>query len=119
MNDDYQNCADYDDLMRRYLDTCNKALLHNKNRFPFKQIFDAVKKTGAGKMIEVKIAEYDPTFVVYIADDMIAFDRHDACGSCECDGLWQVEHAFLSEVVQNTQVYVQNPARLNWEWMYL
>ncbi len=83
MNDDYKNCTDYDDLMRRYLDTCNKALLHNKNRFPFKRIFDAAKNAEAGRMTEVKIAEYEPTFVVYIANDMIAFDRHDPCGSCE------------------------------------
>ncbi len=119
MMDESQNAIYYDNLMQRYLDVCNQSLSDNKDRFPFKQIFEAAKMVDAGRMIEVKISDDAPAYVMRIKDGEIIFSRHAECGSCECDATWQVERDYLDDVVSNTQIYVQNPARLNWEWMYL
>ncbi len=117
-NESFVHFKNYDDLMQAYLNICNAALERNKDRFPFKQIFEAARKQDFVRKIEVQIQEYNKTYVMQIKNNSIVCGPHGECGSCQCDGKWFVSNRYLFSVVQNPKIYIQNPARLNWEWMY-
>lgn len=112
--------SDYDHLIKRYLDVCNQALSFNENRFPFKQILGAAQDSECGKVIEVNITGGSST-----ASYAMTFDKkglmakpHADCDSCQCDRIWSVSEDYLQDVAKNPKIYIQNPAKINWEWMY-
>ncbi|MFP4313855.1 MAG: hypothetical protein ACLFR0_05965 [Alphaproteobacteria bacterium] len=109
------------DYIQRYISICNVALHKNCERFPFKQILDAAEQQSKGRMIEVNI-EGDPPheedYVFTLSQGRIQADKH-ACGSqCTCDGKWIVKKAYIEDVINNPDIYIQNPAKINWEWLY-
>ena len=108
---------DYDCLMQTYMDICNKALLFNKDRFPFKEIFEAAKNLEADRRIEVKISDCAASYIIQIKDGKIVHERHSDCPDCECDGQWMINNQYLCDVIQNADFYVANPARIDWGWM--
>ncbi len=109
-----------DDLMKCYLDVCNQALALNKERFPFREILGAAEKSEQGKIIEVNIIDADPniSYAMTLGGDGIVAVPHSACTDCKCDRKWQVTKNYLEDVAKNPQNYMQNPAKINWEWMY-
>lgn len=114
------SAPDYDDLMKRYLDVCNQAMALNKDRFPFKQILGAAKASECGKVIEVRILDDVPgmSYAMTFNQDGLVAKPHGDCDDCNCDREWNVSIAYLEEVAQNPTRYIQNPARINWEWLY-
>ena len=111
---------DYDDLMKRYLDVCNQAMVLNKDRFPFKQILGAAQKSECGKVIEVNIVDDVPaaSYAMTFSRDGLAAQPHSSCSDCRCDRKWVVRRAYLEEVAKDPENYIQNPAKIDWEWMY-
>lgn len=114
----HQLQLDYTLLIQSYLDVCNKSLSRNKTRFPFKQIFEAAIKYDHGRKIEVQIGEHPDTYVLEFEDDSLTVKPHSKCKNCNCDGHWRVDDNYLIDVVGNPEVYIDNPAKINWEWMY-
>ncbi|MGH1402624.1 MAG: hypothetical protein ACRBDL_00115 [Alphaproteobacteria bacterium] len=104
-------------LFGQYLDVCNKALELGGNRFPYKQIFNAAKRVDRARKIEVKIGGVDESYVIQMQDGQIVYDRHDLCADCNCDGEWNIHDSYLIDVVKNSDLYIQNPAKINWEWI--
>lgn len=112
--------SDYDSLIERYLDVCNQALSLNKNRFPFKQILGAAQKSEYGKIIEVNIIGSSPSVSYAMKFDPkgLVAKPHTDCRPCQCDRTWFVSADYLKDVARNPKSYIQNPAKINWEWMY-
>ena len=109
----------YDDLLVQYLDVCNVALERNKDRFPFKQILGAAQQAETGRLIELQISgDERASYVMQIEQGQIIAKPHSDCGECSCDRKWNVESSYLEEVAGNPQIYIENPAKINWEWMY-
>lgn len=108
------------DLFQKYLDVCNRALKANKDRFPFKQILQAVQTEEEARTVEVSIVDDRPSsdFMIQLKSDKIQAERHNTCGNCQCDGKWNVRKSYLEDVVRNPQKYIDNPARIDWDWMY-
>ena len=111
---------DYDDLMTCYLDVCNQALERNKNRFPFKQILGAARESGSGQVIEVNIigGASPPDYMMTFGKDGLRVYLHTDCLHCQCDRTWRVRRDYLEDVAKNPEGYIQNPAKIDWEWMY-
>ncbi len=111
---------DSGDLFQKYLEVCNRALEANRGRFPFKQILGAAKKQAAPRNVEVCIIDDHPeaAYVIHMDQDRIAGKLHEACVNCKCDGRWRVRRSYLEEVIKNPQTYIDNPAKIDWEWMY-
>ncbi len=111
---------DKNDLFQRYLDICNQALDANKERFPFKQILGAAREAEQSRQIEVRIVDDEPadTMVMTIKRDAIQAEDHASCADCNCDGEWRVSKSYLESVVENPQAYIENPAKIDWDWMY-
>ena len=109
-----------DNLMQRYVEICNSALDQNKDRFPFKQILGTAKTCSANRLIEVLIegtARNEDSHVLTIEDGKLVCRAHSACGNCQCDGKWVIGKAYLQNVLARPDSYIENPARLNWEWL--
>lgn len=111
---------DTDHIIQSYIDVCNQALRRNKDRFPFKQILGAAQQAENNKNIEVKIegASAANSYVFTIKKDQITARLHGECAECQCDRKWRVSMDYLEKVAQNPTKYIQNPASMNWDWMY-
>lgn len=116
---------DNGDLFHKYLDICNKALDANRERFPFKQILGAARdQATAARKVEVCIVDDRPraSFVIGIEKDKITGEPkgscEEACQNCRCNRQWHVARSYLEAVVKNPQTYIDNPARIDWEWLY-
>lgn len=110
----------HDVLIQRYVDICNRALDLNKDRFPFQQILCAAREAETGRLIEVDIVDSKPkvSYVMHIEKDSIVTEPHGDCDDCNCDRLWPVTLEYLKNVVHNSDAHINNPAKIDWEWMY-
>lgn len=108
------------DLFLAYVDVCNDALAHDHDTFPFKYIIDAVqsKKTPAAKAIILN----KQAFLCYD----ITLEQNKIYVTCSSPSTlpstpehlkWEVDTAYLQTVVGSPEQYIQNPAKLNWEWL--
>jgi hypothetical protein len=111
---------DHNHLLKQYLDVCHQAMISNKNRFPFKQILSAAKKAGTGNTIEINITDTSSknSYVLKLQNEGVSLKPHGNCQNCKCDRKWLISEEYLQEVVKQPEIYIQNPAKLNWEWMY-
>jgi len=111
---------DHVDLINTYVHVCNQALLQNKDRFPFKQILGAVREAEKGCVVEVNVCGASPSgsFVFSLDERGVLAGPHGDCLDCDCDRTWNVSKAYLEEVARHPQSFIQNPAKINWEWMY-
>jgi len=107
------------------MDVCNQALHLNKDRFPFKQILGAACRAENGNMIELHIIDNQKTelnqaanYTITINQKEIIAKPHSECGECECIRQWSIEKDYLQQVSDNPQKYINNPAHINWEWMF-
>ena len=110
------------ELFARYLDICNRALARNQERFPYKQILGAAATAQRDKDIEVCIVDDQPqaSFILHMEQGKITAAPREACGkcaSCACFTQWRVPRSYLEEVVGHADEYIQNPARIDWDWM--
>lgn len=118
MNSEGQNSQD---IVQRYVSICNVALFKNAKRFPFKQILEAAEKTSYGRMIEVEVYDLPSSdkYVFSLAKGRIMAEKHDCGDSCKCDGKWSVSKDYLDNVIREAPLYIENPARIDWDWLYL
>ena len=109
-----------DALLARYLDVCHQAIACNRDRFPFKQIWNAVQEAEQGKTIEVTITGGPDlaSYAMTLKGHDISVVPHDSCANCQCDRKWSVRKDYLETVIRSPEIYVRNPAKLDWEWMY-
>ncbi len=107
-------------LIQKYVDVCNKALHENSDRFPFKQILGAASKAEQGASVEVKVSDRggDEAYVFYLEQGGIICKPHDDCKECKCVRTWNASLSYLEDVTSRPEVFITNPAKINWEWMY-
>lgn len=115
-----------EDLFKKYIDICNMALDKNKDRFPFNHILHGLKNENDAQSIRVKIMNdrEEPQFYLQLSEGKINYDLtscQNMCGSCNNDcpsknSVWQVKESYLQDVTENPEEYIQNPAKLDWEW---
>ena len=112
--------SEHFDLIERYANVCNQALLQNKERFPFKQILGAARDAERERPVEVVISDAVPpeVYVFRLKSDGVEVKPHLRCSDCTCVRSWNTNMSYLRNVTQNPYVYIKNPAKLDWEWMY-
>ncbi|MCB2081765.1 MAG: hypothetical protein H6908_01745 [Hyphomicrobiales bacterium] len=106
---------DVDALFKAYLEVCNKAMDANKDRFPYKHIWEAVEKVLADKEIEIRVIDDQPkaAYTLRIGNHHIEI----ANGEKHSDDGWKVSTSYLKEVVEHPEEYIRNPAKIDWEWL--
>lgn len=108
------------ELLEAYVAICNTALLRNCERFPFKQILEAASNSARGRLVEVEIKDSaaKKKYIFTIENGRIVSKEHDECGECECDDNWLIPQSYINDVVENPDDYINNPARIDWSWLY-
>lgn len=106
-------------LFLEYLNTMNRALAEHENETPYKQIIDASERVLGNKKLGVAIYKNDPDsphdfYTVEFTDGRIAFVSH---GKDAPEYSWKTKESFMADVVENKDDYIQNPAKLNWDWL--
>lgn len=118
MGDMLQTEKNQEILIRRYVSVCNEAISVNRQRFPFKQIFEAAKQAEEGHKIEVSVSGSSESYVFQIKGDAIVYERHSACDDCQCVRKWVAPESYLMAVISEPDTYIKNPAHLDWGWLY-
>ena len=110
----------YTDLVTTYVDICNQALQQNCDRFPFKQILGAARISEKDHPIEVNVTSdiCKESYVFRLNGHGIEVAPHTRCEHCDCVRTWDVSKDYLEMVTQSPAAFIQNPAKINWEWMY-
>lgn len=109
----------HEDLFAQYLEICNQALQESKHKFPFQQILGAARRVNSSRKTEVFVIEDRPqsTYVLSVNDKGIAAEPAASSDNCDCQGEWRVARSYLEDVIQNPQKYIENPAKINWDWL--
>lgn len=115
-----------DDLFEQYINICNQALESNSDRFPFKQILNAAKNNDDSQNIEVCIIDDHPipSHTIQLLNNQITEKKDTGCEkncpTCQCQTQrqWRVPKSYLEDVINNPQSYIDNPAKLDWDWLY-
>lgn len=116
---DFRGTSDRE-LIERYLAVCNEALRNSRNRFPFRQILEGLgQHAGEGRSVEVLIVNDQPAQGFSIAYDKNA--QLVVPGTAENrlpPKKWKVTKSYLESVVGNPCEYIDNPAKIDWEWLH-
>jgi len=108
-----------DALFTQYLHVVNRALGQNSDHFPYDKILDAAQavfddKTVAVGIYKGRMDQPHDWFVVRFDDGRFSLEEH---GKGEADLTWKLEQAHLEEVVENPQTYVDEPVKLDLDWL--
>lgn len=106
-------------LFNQYIDVVNRALGENRDRFPYKQIFQASEKLARDRDIGVAVYKGDPKsphdwFTIRMDSGTFDVVEH---GKGDVDVTWKVNQDHLQNVVEEPQKYVAHPARLDLDWL--
>lgn len=115
LSNDIENAA----LFERYLEICNKALENNKKRFPYKEILKALHTMRESDNVEVRIINDhpQPKIMMKRKDETVeAFPCTDEAEALNAKK-WNVSKSYLEDVIRNPDIYIENPALIDWEWI--
>ena len=107
------------EVFTKALDVTNKSLEKNRDSGAFKPIIAAWDKVLEGHKAGVEIYEEDPAkpfdyFTIrYLNKKFEILSR----GKSEHDTEWKVSREYLESVVNDPQKYIDNPAKLDIEWL--
>lgn len=116
-----------EDLFKSYIDICNQALEKNKDRFPFNHLLSGFEVSDNVSSVRVEIIDdmQHSRFHLRLINGEIEYDEthcqspcnlcHSKCGNSS--DVWSVRASYLNDVVENPEQYIENPARLDWEWV--
>lgn len=107
-------------ILENYVAVCNEAMQANKDRFPFKQILGAAQRKERNQPVEVVLSDVHPPeiYVFRLQESGLGVQPHDTCENCDCIRSWKTQLSYLRNVAQNPGEYIDNPAKLDWDWIY-
>ncbi len=109
---------DYEQVFQKYLEICNQAIEHNKNKFPYTEIWGArFGKLETEATLEAIIYDDRPkaAFTLRLTKDMKIEIVKKRLLSDEEE--WPFTYQYLKRVVDNPKDYIENPAKLEWGWL--
>lgn len=106
----------HEQLFRQYVEVCNRALEANKDKFPYKQLWDVTQAVMKDETIPVAIYDDQPkaTYALRFKDHHIDADAVEQ--ELE-EHPWHLNTSYLEEVVSHPDDYINNPAKIDWDWL--
>jgi hypothetical protein len=106
-------------LVDQYIHVLNRSLGENRDRFPYREILAASEKLFDDTGVAVGIYKDDPGaphhwFTVDFAGGSFALREQ---GKGDADLNWRVRQAHMEEVVDNPEVFVRDPYKLDLDWL--
>lgn len=103
-------------LFLRYLEVCNRAMAAHGQEFPYKYIWEAAETRQALSGFRLAIYNDEPMeeYVVHLRDKHIEIDEANAQ---QPELPWRLNKSYLRQVVENAEDYIEQPGKLNWDWL--
>lgn len=107
-----------EDLLKRYMDVCGLAIEQNRGRFPYSQIFESIA-TVSPRDVNICVIDNHPvtTFSLRRTQDG---DWSTSRLRAQPEGeppIWIVKREYLQQVIDASDDFVANPAKLDWDWL--
>jgi hypothetical protein len=110
---------DYDALIHEYARVCNAALDANKGCYPYMRVIVEVEERL--KFHKVRVAVYDKDenhpeafFELVVQDKQITVKP---AHKPHAKHPWLVSRLYLEEIARQPDIYINNPADLDWRWL--
>lgn len=105
-------------LFTEYVRVANQAIGQRKEKFPFKQLLDAADEL-VDEPVNVGIYKDDADhphdwFTMEFNGETFDVAQH---GKSDKGMTWKVTQAYLENVVENSDEYIENPAKLDFDWL--
>ncbi len=115
-NDAYQR------MLMTYLEVCNKVMLANRDRFPYRQIWAASEKALRGNPVILTLVTDSAKASCRVAMDKSAIKVHplaSACvpSCCQVPAVHAVAADYVEDVLSDPDRYVADPSLINWDWL--
>ena len=105
-------------LFTQYVNVVNDAIGQNENDFPFRQLMQMGEKVLGDKKIGAAVYKGDPDSPHDYFTVRLESGRFRAThGKEEPDIEWKLDEKHLENVVSNPKPYVDNPAKLDLDWL--
>lgn len=102
-------------LFERYIEICNLALARHKETFPYKQMLAASEAVLFNTPIPVAVVDDEPKSLFSIR---LRNQHLDVAAMPDVEKTpWRLKKSYLKEVVDHPQDYINNPAKIDWEWL--
>lgn len=107
----------FEALFSAYLDVCNRAIEKNREVFPYKQIWNVTKNALRDGTIDLVVYDDRPKqrYKVSMDEDGLAVVQKK--DETEDDSGWKMTYSYLKHVVDNPKDYIDNPAKIDWDWL--
>lgn len=104
------------DLFNQFLRVCNKAMEAHKDEFPYKHIWEAAEHMQGEGGMHVTLYDDEPKgdYQLKIQDKHIEVMRE---GDGESESGWRLNASYLRQVVENPDIYINEPSKLDWHWL--
>ena len=114
------SAAHYDGLFQEYLRICNEALAVNKGCVPYYCVMEEIENRLNSHAIQVAIYDKDKlhpeaSYDLIIQDHKLTAKPPHKKPQVKCP--WLISRQHLEDVTAHPQVYINNPAKLDWEWL--
>jgi len=103
------------DELERYIEVCNEVLRRNRNRFPYEHIWNAAADAEAGHGARLVLVDDTP---VSVCEVTVFPDHLERSEDGEDAPVLRISKSYLDDVLRNPQKYVDNPALINWGWLF-
>jgi hypothetical protein len=106
-------------VFTRALNVMNSALEAHKDEKPYSVLIQATEKAMGERKLGVGVYESDPGnpfdyFTIRYREGSFELDAH---GKKDPDLVWKVSRDYLEKVAADPQEYIDNPLKLDWDWL--
>lgn len=107
------------ELVEGFLDVANRAMSKHADKFPFKQLMALSNTIIGDRSIAIGIYKDDSSntydhYTYRFQDGKFQMVEH---GKVKHAIEWKASRDYLEEVVENPQEYIDNPFKLDFDWL--
>ncbi|MCV6576397.1 MAG: hypothetical protein OIF58_11730 [Cohaesibacter sp.] len=115
-----QDNPDYSALLHAYLDICNHSLKGQEGSVA-RDILSAALSGSEGQAVRFLLRDDRPKAMLDLdidQDKLVVSEAQQKPVSCEAQK-WVFDYSYLQTVVDNRDLYIKEPERLDWSWLYM
>ena len=106
-------------LFTQALNTLNSALAKHRDALPYKPLIAASEKVLADREVGVAVYKSDASnpfdyFTIRFREGSFELVSH---GKKDPEIAWKVSQDYLEQVADDPEKYIDNPAKLDWDWL--
>ncbi len=120
MTSDRRNNPEFEALLRAYLEICNHSLGQSQS-LEVKAILEAALSAGQGQQVEFLLRDDRPQAKLGIEVGEQGLSENSETERLEPKQAqkWVFDYSYLKSVVDQKELYVNEPERLDWSWLYM